>query len=107
MQKKTFICTLRIEGQTAVLGSPTQGQTTESNAIGLNDIVSNDKLSKTRHRVKRQKAKMKNKIFYVLFKGQVKLRQFLGRALRLGHAIWLALASSNEHENSLKLTKIV
>jgi len=46
---------------------------------------------------------MEEKIFYVLFEGYVRLRQFLGLALWLGQARGAGsmATSSNEHKNSL------
>ena len=48
---------------------------------------------------------MKNKIFYVLFKGQVKTISGPSAAARKCYVASAVATSSNEHENSLKLTK--
>ena len=50
-----------------------------SNDLGSNNIGSNDKLSKRRQRVELKK-------LYALIQGWVRLRQFVGRTLRLGQA---------------------
>ena len=52
---------------------------------------------------------MEEKIFYVLFEGYVRLRQFLGLALWLGQARGAGsmATSSNEHKNMSNKTKLV
>ena len=62
-----------------------------SNDLGSNNIGSNDKLSKRRQRVELKK-------LYVLFQGWVRLRQFVGRTLRLGgRAMRLVVQNSNKY----------
>ena len=74
--------------------------------FGFTDM-SNKQTVKNATKGKMTKGKNGKKIFYVLFQGKVRLRQFLGRALRLvlARGPSTAATSSEEHKNSLKLTK--
>ena len=80
---------------------------TGSNDTGSNDTGSNYKGSKVRQRVKRHRVKKCDKganflnfdicysqYLFIFIQGQVGLRHFLGRALRLGHARWPSAAAT-------------